>query len=68
MKNFIFKSSNSRTDLYKILVKLDMLLKEQRLQRSDLAEIKQSYLVQANSDRPEYEGTEDGSSNTEHGE
>ncbi len=39
MKNFIFKS-NSKSDLYKIFTQLDLLLKEQRAQRIDLAWIK----------------------------
>ncbi len=39
MKNFIFKSDN-KSDLHKILFnKLDMLLAEQRHQRSDLSTI-----------------------------
>ncbi len=39
MKNFIFKSKSKIVDLYKIQTKLDMLLTEQRHQRSDLAHI-----------------------------
>ncbi len=39
MKNFIFKSKLKIVDLYKIQTKLDMLLTEQRHQRSDLAHI-----------------------------
>ncbi len=39
MKNFIFKSKSKISDLYKIQTKLDMLLTEQRHQRSDLAHI-----------------------------
>ncbi len=39
MKNFIFKSKSKIVDLYKIQIKLDMLLTEQRHQRSDLAHI-----------------------------
>ncbi len=39
MKNFIFKSKSKITDLYKINTKLDMLLTEQRHQRSDLSHI-----------------------------
>ncbi len=39
MKNFIFKSKDKSSDLYKIHVCLELLLKEQRHQRSDLAEI-----------------------------
>ncbi len=39
MKNFIFKSKSKIADLYKISIKLDMLLTEQRHQRSDLAHI-----------------------------
>ncbi len=39
MKNFIFKSKLQNSDLYKIQTKLDMLLTEQRHQRSDLAHI-----------------------------
>ncbi len=39
MKNFIFKS-NTKSDLYKIFTQLDLLLKEQRAQRIDLAWIK----------------------------
>ncbi len=38
MKNFIFKS-DSKSDLYKILTKLDLLLSEQRQQRHDLSRI-----------------------------
>ncbi len=39
MKNFIFKSKFSTSDLYKIQIKLDIILTEQRHQRSDLAHI-----------------------------
>ncbi len=39
MKNFIFKSKVESSDLYKIQIKLELLLKEQRHQRSDLAHI-----------------------------
>ncbi len=39
MKNFIFKSANKSTDLLKIFTQLDLLLKEQRQQRSDLSKI-----------------------------
>ncbi len=39
MKNFIFKSKSKIVDLYKIQTKLDMLLTEQRHQRSDLSHI-----------------------------
>ncbi len=39
MKNFIFKSKSKIVDLYKIQIKLDMVLTEQRHQRSDLAHI-----------------------------
>ncbi len=39
MKNFIFKSKMKISDLYKIQTKLDMLLTEQRHQRSDLSHI-----------------------------
>ncbi len=39
MKNFIFKSKLKNSDLYKIQIKLEMLLTEQRHQRSDLAHI-----------------------------
>ncbi len=39
MKNFIFKSKSKIVDLYKIQTKLDMLLTEQRHQRSDIAHI-----------------------------
>ncbi len=39
MKNFIFKS-NTKSDLYKISTQLDLLLREQRMQRSDLQTIK----------------------------
>ncbi len=40
MKNFIFKSDKGlHTDLYKILIKLDLLLTEQRHQRGDLHQI-----------------------------
>ncbi len=39
MKNFIFKSKSKIVDLYKIQTKLDMLLTEQRHQRSDLAHL-----------------------------
>ncbi len=37
MKNFIFKSKDKSSDLYKIHVSLELLLQEQRHQRSDLA-------------------------------
>ncbi len=40
MKNFIFKSTSKDIDLLKIFTQLDMLLKEQRAQRVDLAWIK----------------------------
>ncbi len=40
MKNFIFKSS--KNDLYKIYTQLDLLLREQRMQRSDLQTIKRA--------------------------
>jgi len=39
MKNFIFKSKVKTSDLYKISIKLDIILTEQRHQRSDLAHI-----------------------------
>ncbi len=39
MKNFIFKSE-SKSDLYKILTMLELLLAEQRHQRNDLFELK----------------------------
>ncbi len=39
MKNFIFKSKVRTSDLYKIQIKLDIILTEQRHQRSDLAHI-----------------------------
>ncbi len=39
MKNFIFKSKLKIVDLYKIQTKLDLLLTEQRHQRSDLTHI-----------------------------
>ncbi len=39
MKNFIFKSKSKIVDLYKIQIKLDLLLTEQRHQRSDLTHI-----------------------------
>ncbi len=39
MKNFIFKSKDKSSDLYKIHVSLELLLTEQRHQRSDLAHI-----------------------------
>ncbi len=39
MKNFIFKSKNKFSDFHKINVKLDIILTEQRHQRSDLAHI-----------------------------
>ncbi len=39
MKNFIFKSKDKSSDLYKIHVALELLLKEQRHQRADLAHI-----------------------------
>ncbi len=39
MKNFIFKSKDKSSDLYKIQVSLELILREQRHQRSDLAYI-----------------------------
>ncbi len=39
MKNFIFKSKDKSSDLYKIHVALELILTEQRHQRSDLAHI-----------------------------
>ncbi len=39
MKNFIFKSKVKSSDLYKIQIKLELLLTEQRHQRSDLTYI-----------------------------
>ncbi len=39
MKNFIFKSKDKSSDLFKISTKLDIILTEQRHQRSDLAHI-----------------------------
>ncbi len=39
MKNFIFKSKDKSSDLYKIQVSLELILREQRHQRSDLAHI-----------------------------
>ncbi len=45
MKNFIFKS-NSKSDLYKIFTQLDLLLGEQRMQRSDLQAIKRAVIRQ----------------------
>ncbi len=66
MKNFIFKS-DSKSDLYKILFKLDQLLKEQRMQRSDLKEILDSLRSQTGEIAPDYPEEELGSSDTEHG-
>ncbi len=67
MKNFIFKS-DSKSDLYKILVKLDLLLAEQRHQRNDLKELKRS-LSRISPDfiQEELEVPEDDISNPEHG-
>ncbi len=62
LKNFIFKSTN--IDLHKISVQLELLLAEQRNQRSDLSTIKR----QLNKFLPEFieEVTPDDSSeNTE---
>ncbi len=68
MKNFIFKSSLEKTDLYKIQTKLDLILKEQRMQRSDLQEIKRALDTRLLPDTNiEYEGIDDGISDTEHG-
>ncbi len=39
MKNFIFKSKVNTSDLFKISLKLEAIQREQRHQRSDLAEI-----------------------------
>ncbi len=39
MKNFIFKSKDRSSDLYKIHVSLELILRKQRHQRSDLAHI-----------------------------
>ncbi len=39
MKNFIFKSKDKSSDLYKIHVSLELLLTEQRHQRADLAHL-----------------------------
>ncbi len=39
MKNFIFKSKDKSSDLYKIHVALELILREQRHQRADLAHI-----------------------------
>ncbi len=39
MKNFIFKSKDKSSDLYKIQISLELILREQRHQRSDLAHI-----------------------------
>ncbi len=66
MKNFIFKS-DSKSDLYKILFKLDQLLKEQRMQRSDLQEIKRDLNTDSGEITPDYPEEELGASNTEHG-
>ncbi len=44
MKNFIFKSA-SKSDLYKILIKLDLLLTEQRHQRNDLHVLTKLYKI-----------------------
>ncbi len=39
MKNFIFKSKDKTSDLFKISLRLEHILTEQRHQRSDLAHI-----------------------------
>ncbi len=39
MKNFIFKSKDKSSDFHKIYVLLELVLTEQRHQRSDLAHI-----------------------------
>ncbi len=39
MKNFIFKSKDKSSDLYKIQISLELILREQRHQRSDLSHI-----------------------------
>ncbi len=39
MKNFIFKSKVKSSDLYKIQIKLEIIMREQRHQRSDLAHL-----------------------------
>ncbi len=59
MKNFIFKS-NSQSDLYKIFTQLELLLTEQRNQRSDLSEIKKMITSQ--------EEPENGNSDPDNGE
>ncbi len=67
MKNFIFKSSNKeQTDLYKIFTQLDMLLKEQRAQRIDLAWVKNNIKILLLQEPQQEE--EIGPSDTEHGE
>ncbi len=68
MKNFLFKSSLEKTDLYKIFTQLDMLLKEQRAQRIDLSRILK-YLKNMTLDLTSVTTEEDnGPSDTEHGE
>ncbi len=44
MKNFIFKS-DSKSDLYKIFAQLQLVLAEQRHQRSDLQTIKRALVL-----------------------
>ncbi len=39
MKNFIFKSKLSNSDLYKIQIKLELIQREQRHARADLGHI-----------------------------
>ncbi len=69
MKNFIFKSSNKeQTDLYKIFTQLDMLLKEQRAQRIDLAWIKNNIKILLLQENTVSEEEEHGPSDTELGE
>ncbi len=53
MKNFIFKSKDKSSDLYKIQVSLELILREQRRQRSDLAEITSIVMGIPSTPRPE---------------
>ncbi len=66
MKNFIFKS-NSKSDLYKIFTQLDMLLKEQRAQRIDLAWVKNNITLLLGTNRSTTE-EEIGASDSQLGE
>ncbi len=68
MKNFIFKSTSKDIDLLKIFTQLDLLLKEQRAQRVDLAWVKNQIKLLLKEPSKDVTAEDLGFSDTEFGE